>query len=191
MIEHKIHPTPLFIDEYNDSNDLAYAANYVRELERNNQSRTLYSSTGFTSYGLNHDILSNFNNIKQFIDDKVKEANYSSRICGETEYAMSWASINRKYSVHGKHNHLPFTWSGVLYLQADNTDADIQFYNTNLNSAWPYAPFKQNNMFSFIGLSPSTGKLIIFPSYLEHEVIEQTYEKERITISFNYNLIPE
>ena len=82
------------------------------------------------------------------------------------------------------HNHIPDIWSGIYYVQAEENDARICFYDLNKTSNWPWRPV-ESNFSSMKMFAPKTGKLYLFPSYIMHEVEQQTTESDRISISFN------
>ena len=85
------------------------------------------------------------------------------------------------------HNHIPSTWSGVYYVQAEEDDAPITFYDSNKQSNWPWAGYKEPNAYNTpsYSVTPKTGRLIIFPAHITHGVAQQKKDNERITISFN------
>ena len=104
-------------------------------------------------------------------------------------FSGSWISINRQDGFHGAHSHMPCLWSGVYYVQALKDDAPITFIDANKKNNWPsaYGMFTGNQYSSpTFSLEPESGNLLLFPSWLEHQVEQQMVpDRERITISFN------
>ena len=81
---------------------------------------------------------------------------------------------------------------GVYYVQCDEEDSGLTFVNKNLDSNWPYSSRSEPNEYnsSVNTFQPQTGTLILFPSYLNHKVEQQTTENERVTIAFNFGVVP-
>lgn len=130
--------------------------------------------------------------IRNHVLQSAQELHTSINLDGELELKASWFSINRKHSYHGIHHHCPDIWSGVYYLQADHNDATISFMNTNLmNTNWPYraGKLRLNDYTSSEKICKvSSGMTLLFPSYINHHISQQTTDKERITIAFNLSL---
>ncbi len=95
-----------------------------------------------------------------------------------------WANINKPGSVNAIHSHSDWHWSGVYYVQGKDT-GDIAFYsNQYLNQQTRQGlPFGQS-----FTISPEDGMLLIFPSYLYHEVLKNESDKERVNIAFNIRI---
>lgn len=95
-----------------------------------------------------------------------------------------WANINAPGSTNAIHSHSKWHWSGVYYAQGKST-GDIAFYsNQYLNQQTSIGlPFGQS-----FTVSPEDGMLIIFPSYLFHEVLRNESDKDRINIAFNIKI---
>lgn len=95
----------------------------------------------------------------------------------------SWINISDKGEFQFSHNHIPHFLSGVYYYQSDLNSGSIEFRNPN----------RWNELYSFgensITYEPVVGRLIIFPSYLEHLVHINKTNIERISISFNINSV--
>lgn len=112
----------------------------------------------------------------------------------DVKITQSWLNVNQKGEEHHLHNHPNSVVSGVLYYHCNNQDA-IEFWNpysqgkaVNLNpdkASTNYMTF-QGSMYPF---SVETFDLILFPSWLEHKVKTNNYDKERVSLSFNSSII--
>lgn len=111
-----------------------------------------------------------------------------------------WININKKHNYNLTHAHGLAFLSGVYYVDADHDTGDIYFTNPNpkIESTYAYVNEKINthvvdkyNQFNRQkwGASPETGKLIVFPGYLDHYVHANKTDKDRISISFNTALV--
>ena len=94
-----------------------------------------------------------------------------------------WTNVNQPGSVNMIHNHVMASCllSGVYYVQGVNT-GPIRFYTHEqlynlIPDGMPYA--------NKIGHAPSDGDVLLFPSYLQHDVEVNLSKKNRITIGFN------
>jgi len=112
----------------------------------------------------------------------------------------SWAIINRKNDYNLPHSHPNCDWSCVYYV--DSGDQKDKSVDGKIMFIDPRGSLVENSrtvsnqdalygeMFgsSHMALSPSTGLLIFFPSWLIHSVSPSKGSKPRIIISTNYCL---
>lgn len=107
----------------------------------------------------------------------------------------AWFHITRRGGVKTIHNHPNASWSLVYYVDAgDSTTSDersgyIQFYDPRAasNAYQDAGNMNLHRTFSFNGLSiaPKTGMLLMFPSYLYHEVLTYWGDRPRIMVAAN------
>lgn len=97
---------------------------------------------------------------------------------------QSWLSISETGQSHHRHAHANSFLSGVFYLQTNATDK-INFYRPNFNQI-KFTP-ETHNIFNCESwwFDATVGKLIIFPSSLEHDVPTVQGSLKRISLSFN------
>lgn len=110
-------------------------------------------------------------------------------------YNDCWFHVTRRGGFFGVHNHPNASWSGVYCVdpgQADPTKPEnglLSFINPTVSSAMhidagiakmgmPFGPFCPR-----FRLEP--GQLVMFPSWVLHEVTPFEGEGERITVAFN------
>lgn len=104
-----------------------------------------------------------------------------------------WANINEKYSYNHKHLHTGFC-SGVYYIKADGDEGNIRFCHPSpaKQMSWikPYfrEPNHETNASEWY-FTPEENTLYVFPSWLEHYVEMNYTSKNRISLSFNINII--
>jgi len=97
-----------------------------------------------------------------------------------------WTNINKPGSTNMIHNHVMASChlSGVYYVQSENTGA-IRFYtHEQLYNLIPDGMPYQNK----IGHSPSDGDILVWPSYLHHDVEVNLSSQDRINVAFNVNI---
>jgi uncharacterized protein (TIGR02466 family) len=180
-----------YIDEEEKQNILSefYRIEHSFPMLENSYPVGSYTSFGTVDKIFDLEVLSS---IKEHALKSCQELHNKIGLSGELELKKSWFSINRKYSYHEIHHHCPDIWSGVYYLQAEQGDASISFLNNNIISTnWPYRS-QRSQMNDYTGSEKicrvSSGMMLLFPSYLYHNVSQQLADQERITIAFNLNL---
>lgn len=99
----------------------------------------------------------------------------------------SWGIINPKYGYNAMHNHPKSTLSGVYYIQAPENCGDIVFRDPREVCQMIVLPLKKQNPWTYqrVFYRPKAGRLLIFPSWLLHEVKPNLSDDERICVSFN------
>lgn len=96
-----------------------------------------------------------------------------------------WLSRMLENGHHSKHLHTHSFYSGTYYVNADNESAKIKFYDPRL-----YRQFLPNiNSNEIVAYTPEEGKLLLWDSYLEHEVEMNFSTNPRDAISFNIDII--
>lgn len=104
--------------------------------------------------------------------------------------AMVMSSDMRKNDHHMSHVHPNCILSGVFYLQVPSNSAKINFHDPrdfrkfrNLN---PQKGLEYNHLISpSIQITPEAGLLLMWESWLEHEVEKNNSDDGRITLVFN------
>ena len=101
-----------------------------------------------------------------------------------------WVNINGHKDYNLAHDHPGCAISGVYYVKNSHIGGDIMFdspYSALMNGYWwDYLKNYNDYTSSQYRSESSTGKLIMFPSWLTHFVMPNKNETEdRISISFN------
>ena len=109
----------------------------------------------------------------------------------------AWININKPGDYNIKHVHPTNNLSGVLWIKCLENSGDIVFDSPNnfesfLENKSYEDDFKKSN---FIDDSyhcyPTEGRMIVFPSHLQHHVQENKSNEDRISVSFNIRLSNE
>ena len=108
--------------------------------------------------------------------------------------ASAWININGPGAYNILHSHPNSHLSGVMWIKAPKDCGVISFDNPNGHQTYTEInSYNQefNDQF-FIHhsywLPPIEGRMIIFPSHLQHEVRENNSNEDRISVSFNITL---
>ena len=101
-----------------------------------------------------------------------------------------WTIINGQYSYNSAHNHPGCDISGVYYVKVPKGECG------GISFADPRQAYTYGNRFfverytggESTGREPIEGNMYIFPSCLEHCVLTNKVDEDRIAISFNLNV---
>ena len=108
-----------------------------------------------------------------------------------------WKNINGPGNFNFRHNHPRSNLSGVLWIKAPKDSGNIEFESPQLFNRYQELDsytdeFKLNsNCYMTYFFPPKEGRLLIWPSDLEHEVKENKSDEDRISYSFNITLVHE
>ncbi len=148
-------------------------------------------SGGYTSYFTHRrlELDPRFVSFTNMILDCARE--FTEKLGFESKTALRmvnlWTNINSRGGYHEKHRHENSFLSGTYYVEAGEGAAPITFYD-------PKAAFRMiephmDNPATFtakvFSVQPTTGTLVLFPSYLEHKVEVQKSDLDRLSLSFN------
>jgi uncharacterized protein (TIGR02466 family) len=141
---------------------------------------------------------SEFKNLLDFINAKTEE--FTETVLGikfkDFKISGMWSNVHNSGSKHHSHQHPNSFLSGVFYpfCPSDCEDiGNIIFTDPRQAKNMFYADFFKTSCISnrTIWITPKTGLLLIFPSWLEHSTdpfICKTNQK-RVSISFNFRLV--
>ena len=142
---------------------------------------------GYTSYGSLdrlHLVSSVFAGLARRLDPHVKafarllEYDLRGRRLAITD---CWLNVMPAGVVHSWHLHPTSFISGTYYVQVPRGAGALKFEDPRLSRMMAAPPRN-----SFVSLPARAGDVILFESWLRHEVPPARYAGERISISFNY-----
>jgi len=103
------------------------------------------------------------------------------------EMTDCWVNIMPRGVVHGLHLHPLSTISGTYYVQTPRGSPGIKFEDPRLDRFMAAPPRKADAVNRpWVVLPVEAGSLVLFESWLRHEVAANPLSAERISISFNY-----
>jgi uncharacterized protein (TIGR02466 family) len=158
-----------------------------------------FSYLGYTSYGSisRLDLVSpNFHQLEEFFRAHVfkyaKLLNYDVSI-QELSINSFWMNVMPEGCYHSSHIHPLSIISGTFYLDVDQNSSTIKFEDPRLSNFMNQPPMKNSSRQTspyHVEIKPLRGELVLFESWLRHEVPLQKSKKERISLSFNYGWNP-
>jgi uncharacterized protein (TIGR02466 family) len=101
-----------------------------------------------------------------------------------------WVNIMPHRVVHGLHLHPLSTLSGTYYVRTPKGSPGLKFEDPRLDrfmAAPPRIAVPRRDNRPWVVLPAEAGSLLLFESWLRHEVSPNPVAAERISISFNYN----
>jgi uncharacterized protein (TIGR02466 family) len=103
-----------------------------------------------------------------------------------------WANINGKFAHNMVHNHPRSALSGVYYVQVAEGCGNL-FFRDPRPGAVVLAPtvLEYNRWTSDkVTYKPQAGRMLLFPSWLDHGVEPNLSDEERVCLSFNLGVQP-
>ena len=102
-----------------------------------------------------------------------------------------WINILPMGGVHTSHIHPNSVISGTTYISMPSGVSSIKFEDPRL-AMMMAAPKRKSKareeLRNFIYVSPEAGEVVLWESWLRHEVPMNMCDEERISVSFNYSL---
>jgi uncharacterized protein (TIGR02466 family) len=93
-----------------------------------------------------------------------------------------WANLLKSGGHHSGHIHPHSIISGTLYVEVPNGSGPIRFEDPRL----PLMMAAPQRADAFVTVQPRPGLLLMWESWLRHEVLPGTGRGERLSISFNF-----
>jgi uncharacterized protein (TIGR02466 family) len=151
---------------------------------------------GYTSYGSAnrmHRLSPNFAALARVLDARVArfartlELDLTGRALAMTD---CWVNIMGRGAVHGLHLHPLSTISGTYYVATPPRSAGLKLEDPRLErymAAPPRLARARRARRPWVLLAARTGGVVLFESWLRHEVPPHGGAAERVSISFNYS----
>lgn len=158
-------------------------------------SQTRYPG-GYTSYGSMdrlHQFSSTFDQLRQAIDPHVKA--YARSLewdlrGGRLAMTDCWINIMPPGCAHSFHLHPQAVVSGTYYVKTPRGCPGLKFEDPRLSrlmAAPPRKAKRDSQQGPHVMYPAKAGEVILFESWLRHEVPANLVSDERISISFNYH----
>ena len=151
---------------------------------------------GYTSYGSSHQLhrmSPTFQDLerrlRRHVDAFARAVEWDLK---DRELAMTdcWLNIMSRNAVHGLHLHPLSTLSGTYYVHVPAGSPGIKFEDPRLDrymAAPPRSVRAGSKNRQWVTLPAVAGQVVLFESWLRHEVASHPTAAERVSVSFNYN----
>ncbi len=150
---------------------------------------------GYTSYASLTDLPWRFPIFKDLVDRLDKHVAAFSK---DLEFDLDdkplklediWINILPQGGVHSAHIHPHSVISGTTYVAMPQGASAIKFEDPRLPmmmAAPPRLKDAREEMRNFVYVAPQVGDVLLWESWLRHEVPMNMTEEDRISVSFNY-----
>ena len=190
---HKFFPVPVFEQKINNYKDFnSQLENYIYDLKKKDpQGQKKSNAGGWHSPFFN---MKESELIKKFISSfnsslaEIMTEHMGWKINKEKIMILDmWSIVNTKNTFNVQHTHPNSLMSAAYYVKAKKNSGQIKFYDPKEMKVMYHPPIQNYNEISaeIIKIEPEEGKLILFPSYLNHSVEENLSDEDRVVISFN------
>jgi uncharacterized protein (TIGR02466 family) len=181
--------TQLYEAEIGNDTLLADLAHSIRSLAKDDEAGRKWSRVeryaGYTSYASLNDLPRRDPAFASLAKHLTKHALNFARDAGwkvKPKLDSLWANLLRGGGHHSAHIHPHSIISGTLYVEVSNGSGSIRFEDPRLPLMMA-APMRES---TFVSVAPRAGLLLLWESWLRHEVLPGTGKGERLSISFNF-----
>lgn len=146
-----------------------------------------YKNTYSSSAGIEHnsDFLDFINVIKNYAEDYLKTIGYN---LSKSDFQIHiFTSEMKAGDRHNIHTHQNCILSGVFYLQVPEGSSCIKFYDPRPFRKFISYPILKDTEITCdnVIFTPEKGLLLLWESWIEHEVLTNSSQEGRITLVFN------
>ena len=183
--------TSFVIVEYLKNIDNEAIIDYTLNLKSNSDGKNHSNKLGWQSENLDLS-LPLFDTLFKEINSRAKEIH---EVIGlkknlENKLTAAWLNVNKMGGYHVQHKHMHAALSGTYYLKGVESGAEGNIVWRNPTAIDYHMPHTIVENFTNItsgsyNEKPEKGKLVLFPSWLEHYVEPNLTNEDRISMSFD------
>jgi len=198
MSVRNLFATPLYEGELGDADLLDELADACRQLAEDDRAGRGWSKAhgyrGYTSYASLDDLPQRdprFADLVKLLDRHV--ARFADACAFQLGRRLRldslWGNVMKPGGAHSGHIHPHSAVSGTIYVEIPPGSGTIRFEDPRL-AMMMGAPQRREDaaelLQPFVHVEPRPGMILLWESWLRHEVMPSTAKGERISISFNY-----
>ena len=181
--------TRLYEAELSDADLLSELAHSIRSLASDDEAGRCWSDehryAGYTSYASLNDLA---RRDPAFADLSKLLTKHAKAFAGELGWNVRpkldslWVNLLKTSGQHSGHIHPHSILSGTFYVEVPKGSGAIRFEDPRLPLMMAAPPRPD----TFVIVEPRPGLLLLWESWLRHEVLPGTGKGERLSISFNF-----
>jgi len=183
--------TQLYEADLGNEAPLRNLAHSIRTLATDNEAGRRWSNehryAGYTSYASLNDLPKRD---PAFADLGKLLTRHAAKFAADCGFDLSrkpkldglWVNLLKTGGQHSGHIHPHSTFSGTFYVEAPVGSGAIRFEDPRLPLMMAAPPRAD----TFVSVEPRPGLLLMWESWLRHEVLAGTGKGERLSISFNF-----
>ena len=192
IIREDLFPIPVWHFNVDESIDFNLIKKECNKIKKNDLGRKESNKNGYQSNNIELNNYKEIDKLMSFImaqsyvilnDAKVKDTiPLTLQEC--------WVNINKKNCKNLLHAHGNALLSGVVYIDVPEDTGNIRFYKQPNNSYYHNSYYSKDSefMYQYMSYKPINKKVMIFQSFLEHDVEKNLTNKERYSIAFNIGI---
>jgi uncharacterized protein (TIGR02466 family) len=186
-----LFPTKLYEADIGDDALLRELAHSIRVLAQDDEAGRRWSKehgyAGYTSYASLNDLPKRdpaFAALARVLTDHAARFAKESRfdLPRQPKLDSLWANLLKSGGHHSGHIHPHSVLSGTIYVEVPRGSGAIRFEDPRL----PLMMAAPSRPDTFVTVEPRAGLLLLWESWLRHEVLPGTGRGERLSISFNF-----
>ena len=198
MSVRSLFATPLYEGELGDAALLDELGDACRQLADDDRAGRGWSKAhgyrGYTSYASLNDLPQRdprFADLVKLLDKHVARfaTDCAFQLRGRLKLDSLWVNVLKPGGAHSGHIHPHSAVSGTIYVEVPPGSGAIRFEDPRL-AMMMGAPRRHDDapeaLLPFIHVAPQPGMVLLWESWLRHEVMPSAAKGERISISFNY-----
>ena len=191
MTTRALFPTLLYSAEIASPELLADLATSIRSLAADDSAGARWSREhgykGYTSYASLNDLPRRDPSIAELAQLLTRHAAAFAKECAfelprQPKLDSLWVNLLKGGGHHSGHIHPHSIISGTLYVEVPPGSGPIRFEDPRLPLMMA-APTRPD---TFVSIDPGPGQILLWESWLRHEVLPGTGKGERLSISFNF-----
>jgi uncharacterized protein (TIGR02466 family) len=188
---HSLFVTKIHEAEIADEALLGELAHSIRSLAKDDKAGVRWSKqhhySGYTSYASLNDLPRRDPAFAELARVLTRHAATFAKECAfelerKPRLDSLWVNLLKPGGQHSGHIHPHSIISGTLYVEVPRGSGAIRFEDPRL----PLMMAAPSRPETFVSIQPSTGMLLMWESWLRHEVLPGTAKRERLSISFNF-----
>jgi uncharacterized protein (TIGR02466 family) len=198
MAARSLFVTLLHEREITDTRLMSDLARSIRTLARDDEAGRRWSKqhryAGYTSYASLNDLPKRDPAFAELAKRLTAEARKFGRDCGfelghKLKLDSFWVNLLKGGGHHSAHIHPHSVISGTFYVEVPQGSGAIRFEDPRLPLMMA-APQRRKDagdeLSPFVTVEPHSGLLLMWESWLRHEVLPGRGRRERLSISFNF-----
>jgi uncharacterized protein (TIGR02466 family) len=198
MMARNLYVTRLYEAALGDDALLEELAHSIRSLAADDHAGRRWSRenrySGYTSYASLNDLPKRDPAFHDLGKQLTRHAVAFARECAfdlarKPKLDSLWANLLRSGGQHSGHIHPNSMISGTLYVEVPKSSGAIRFEDPRLPLMMAAPPRDRDGpeeLQPFVTVEPRPGLLLMWESWLRHEVLAGSGKGERLSISFNF-----
>lgn len=193
-----LFPTLLYEADLADQALLADLAHSIRSLARDDAAGRRWSREhgykGYTSYASLNDLPRRDPTFADFAKLLLKQAaTFADQLAFDLPHKPRvdslWVNLLKPGGHHSAHIHPHSILSGTFYVEVPSRSGAIRFEDPRLGLMMAAPPRRRDAdeaLRPFVTIEPRPGQLLLWESWLRHEVLPGSAKAERLSVSFNF-----